>query len=76
MNKNPIKTAVILALFGALFLGVGSLFGTGGLVIGLLPGWSSSAGRTGSPTHAFGEGGAGRTGHRARSPQLYASCAT
>ena len=38
MNKNSIKTAVILALFGALFLGVGSLFGTGGLVIGLLLG--------------------------------------
>ena len=38
MNKNSIKTAVLLALFGALFLGVGSLFGTGGLVIGLLLG--------------------------------------
>jgi len=38
MNKNSIKTAAILALFGALFLGVGSLFGTGGLVIGLLLG--------------------------------------
>jgi heat shock protein HtpX len=38
MNKNSIKTAAILALFGALFLGVGSLFGTGGLVIGLVLG--------------------------------------
>ena len=37
MNKNSIKTAVLLARFGALFLGIGSLFGTGGLIIGLGP---------------------------------------
>jgi heat shock protein HtpX len=36
MNANNLKTAGILALFGAIILGVGSLFGTGGLVIGLL----------------------------------------
>ena len=35
MFRNTVKTAALLALIGALFLGVGSLFGTGGLVIGL-----------------------------------------
>ena len=34
MFKNSLKTAVLLALLGALFLGVGSLFGQGGLIIG------------------------------------------
>ena len=38
MNRNTWKTAAILALFGALFLGIGSLFGTGGLIIGLVIG--------------------------------------
>jgi heat shock protein HtpX len=38
MNFNSIKTAGLLALFGALFLGIGSLFGTNGLVIGLVLG--------------------------------------
>jgi heat shock protein HtpX len=38
MFKNNIKTVVLLALIGALFLGVGSLFGQGGLVIGLILG--------------------------------------
>src|SRR5262245_8649603 len=36
MNANNLKTAGILALFGAIILGIGSLFGTGGLVIGLV----------------------------------------
>ena len=35
MFRNNVKTAVLLAALGALFLGVGSLFGTGGLYIGL-----------------------------------------
>lgn len=35
MFRNNVKTVVLLALIGGLFLGVGSLFGTGGLVIGL-----------------------------------------
>ncbi|HEX5095117.1 MAG TPA: zinc metalloprotease HtpX [Acidimicrobiia bacterium] len=35
MFRNSLKTAALLALIGALCLGVGSLFGTGGLVIGL-----------------------------------------
>jgi heat shock protein HtpX len=36
MFKNNVKTAVLLAALGALFLGIGSLFGTGGLWIGLI----------------------------------------
>jgi heat shock protein HtpX len=35
MFKNNSKTFVLLAFLGALFLGVGSLFGQGGLLIGL-----------------------------------------
>jgi heat shock protein HtpX len=34
--KNNIKTAVLLAAMGALIMGIGSLFGQGGLIIGLL----------------------------------------
>ena len=35
MFKNSVKTAALLAGLGVLFMAVGSLFGTGGLVIGL-----------------------------------------
>jgi heat shock protein HtpX len=35
MLKNTTKTAMLLAFLGILFLGVGSLFGQGGLLIGL-----------------------------------------
>lgn len=38
MVKNSLKTAVLLAALGGLFMGIGSLFGSGGLVIGLLLG--------------------------------------
>jgi heat shock protein HtpX len=38
MFRNSVKTAVLLAGFGVLFMAVGSLFGTQGLVIGLLLG--------------------------------------
>src|SRR6185312_14934708 len=38
MFKNNLKTAVLLAGLGVLFLGIGSLFGTGGLYIGLILG--------------------------------------
>lgn len=36
--KNNIKTVVLLALLGALFMGIGSIWGTSGLIIGLLIG--------------------------------------
>jgi heat shock protein HtpX len=35
MSKNTIKTFVLLAAFGGLLMGIGSIFGTTGLVIGL-----------------------------------------
>jgi heat shock protein HtpX len=36
MNKNTFKTFILLAAFGGLLMGIGSLFGTTGLVIGLV----------------------------------------
>jgi heat shock protein HtpX len=36
MSKNTMKTFVLLAAFGGILMGIGSLFGTGGLVIGLV----------------------------------------
>jgi heat shock protein HtpX len=38
MLKNTTKTVVLLTVLGALFLGVGSFFGQGGLIIGLVLG--------------------------------------
>ena len=38
MFKNNVKTVVLLTALAALFLGVGSLFGSGGLIIGLILG--------------------------------------
>ncbi len=35
MSKNTFKTFILLAAFGGLLMGIGSLFGTGGLIIGL-----------------------------------------
>jgi heat shock protein HtpX len=35
MNRNTFKTFILLAAFGGLLMGIGSLFGTTGLVIGL-----------------------------------------
>src|SRR6266446_10421390 len=38
MFKNGVKTVLLLAGIGVLFMAVGSFFGTGGLVIGLVLG--------------------------------------
>ena len=38
MFKNGVKTVILLAGIGALFMGVGSFFGSGGLMIGLILG--------------------------------------
>jgi heat shock protein HtpX len=38
MFRNNVKTVILLTALAALFLGVGSLFGSGGLVIGLILG--------------------------------------
>ncbi len=38
MFRNNVKTVVLLSVLGALFLGIGSFFGQGGLIIGLLLG--------------------------------------
>jgi heat shock protein HtpX len=38
MNRNNFKTAILLALLGALCLGIGAFFGEAGLIIGLLIG--------------------------------------
>jgi heat shock protein HtpX len=38
MFKNNVKTVVLLAGLGALLMGIGSLFGTGGLYLGLILG--------------------------------------
>src|SRR3954449_9683942 len=38
MFRNNVKTVVLLSVLGALFLGVGSFFGQGGLIIGLVLG--------------------------------------
>lgn len=34
--KNNVKTVVLLALLGALIMGIGAIWGTGGLIIGLI----------------------------------------
>ncbi|HMK97554.1 MAG TPA: zinc metalloprotease HtpX [Acidimicrobiales bacterium] len=38
MNRNNFKTAILLALLGALCLGIGAFFGRSGLIIGLVVG--------------------------------------
>ena len=50
--KNNVKTAVLLAAMGALIMGIGSFFGQGGLIIGLLFALVFVGGRTGSATRS------------------------
>ncbi len=38
MFRNNVKTVVLLTALGALFIGIGGLFGSGGLILGLLLG--------------------------------------
>jgi heat shock protein HtpX len=38
MFRNNVKTVILLAGLGGLFMGIGALFGTGGLIIGLILG--------------------------------------
>ena len=69
MNRNNVKTAILLSLFGALCLGIGAFFGDAGLIIGLVIGllfvggsyWFSGVSETGwcGPAGACGSGSAG-----------------
>jgi heat shock protein HtpX len=44
MSRNTFKTAFLLTLIAALFVGVGAIFGRGGLIIGLLLGLALTGG--------------------------------
>jgi heat shock protein HtpX len=72
MWKNSVKTAALLTLFGGLFMAIGSLFGTGGLVLGLLIGLVFVGGSYWfSDTLAVRSAGAEPV-TEAQAPQLYA----
>jgi heat shock protein HtpX len=72
MFKNSIKTAALLAGFGVLFMAVGSLFGTGGLIIGLVIGLAFVGGSYWfSDTLAVRAAGAQPVTEQ-QAPQLYA----
>ena len=63
--KNNLKTAVLLALMGGLIMGIGSLFGQTGLIIGLVHRPRPRRRLVLVQRHARHQGRPRRAGHRA-----------
>jgi heat shock protein HtpX len=72
MIKNTAKTAALLALMGALFMGVGSLFGQQGLVIGFVLGLVFVGGSYWFSDKLAVRAAGARPVTEAEAPQLYA----
>ena len=72
MFRNTVKTAALLAFIGALCLGVGSFFGTGGLVIGLGIGFVFVGGSYWFSDKLAVKAAGAQPVSEAQAPQLYA----
>jgi heat shock protein HtpX len=72
MIKNTAKTAALLALLGALFMGVGSLFGQQGLIIGFVLGLVFVGGSYWFSDKLAVRAAGARPVTEAEAPQLYA----